>query len=1284
MSHSCVLGRAVRVVAILITLTILATSSWAQSGSSSIRGTVTDPQGSVIAGATVTLANPSTNFSRTQKSGPAGTFNFDLIQPGHYKMSIEAKGFKKTVVDVEALVNNITDLSKVALQIGASDESVTVTAESASVQVNTQDSSLGANFVSEEITQLPMESRDVTVLLTLQAGVTKDGSVAGARSDQSNITLDGVNINDAQTNSLNRGGATGGPVLRLNSEAIEEFRVSTVTASAGAGRSSGAQVGLVTKGGTNQFHGSVFEYHRNTIFEANNWFNKHADPIVPRTKLLRNTFGASFGGPIVKNKLFFFYSYEGRRDASSYSVSPRIVPLPSLAAGNIKFTTCQLPLPPSGTCTPGPQLSLTPAQLTTIFPDLATFGGSSVNPDSLTALTKGASYAANSNSVGDGLNTGGFIFNAPAPVQLNSHVARFDYNISDRQTVFVRMNVIHDHDASDPNNLQYFPDTAQPLLWSHPWGIAVAHTWTLSNTFVSNFRYGLTRQAFSQTGDTTGNYTFLRLVFYPTNGTYDSSRTTPVHNFVEDFSLVRGNHTWGFGGNITLVKNGSVNYSSAYDEAYTNPSGYKTNLIINSVNQFMKENYGVIVDGSSSSPVENAVTALLGRYTEYQANFTFNHDGTLLPSGAPKVRNFATQGYEGYIQDTWKMNSNLTLSYGLRYSLWRPAYEINGYEAQPNIPLGEFFARRVAGMNAGTPYNELISVNKSGPVNNGPPMYNWDKKVFLPRVAVAWSPKVQQGIFSKFLGKNGESVLRGGFAIANDYFGEQIATFFDERNTLGFASSQLVNVNTYNVGCGHYVVVGNGFSSCTSNPGPAFTGFGQTVRTLPGINAPTALAFPQQQDPVTYPTTIQSSLDSQLTTPKNYTWSATFERELWKNGLLQVSYLGRMGRHLLAQRDVMTPADLRDPKSGMDFYTAATILEKARQQGVDPSYFATHPIPYFENLFSPLIEDWGYTNATQAVYDDAYSFNKNDWTTTMLDIDGESTVGGPTNHAFYQPQYGALATWTTIGNSMYHGLAVSFRQRTTNLTLDFNYTYSHSLDDASGLQTEGGFSSSSLILNPFRQRDNYASSDFDMRHIINVSSVWQLPFGHGKALLSSSNTVVNGILGGWQLSNIFRWNSGIPLGAPYDANTWSTNWENQSQVSLVKPLSPTGCPSRPLDPAQAPKFFGNCFNSAFAAFRSSYPGETGLRNYFRFPGYVDLDFGLGKTWKMPYAEKHSLQFRWEVFNATNTQRFGDALDYSRTGWGIKAGSTSPAPNFSNFVQIQGTPRVMQFGLRYAF
>ena len=1252
------IGAGIVLSLLLLVLILPANVAMAQS-TSAVRGTIADQQGGVLPNATVTLTGKDNSQVRTQKTGPSGNFTFDLIPPGHYTLTIESQGFKKTEVPVEALIARPSDLGTIKLQVGAAGETITVSAESQAVQVNTQDSNLGANFVSEQITQLPIESRNVLSLLTLQAGVTRTGEVAGARSDQSNITLDGVNINDARTNSI------GTPVLRLNSEAVEEFRVSTMSSNASSGRSSGAQINLVTKGGTNQFRGSLFEYNRNTIFTANNWFNNHSTPVVPRQALNRNTFGGAIGGPIKKDKMFFFYNFERRRDASSSSTDARLVTLPSLAAGNINFHGCTPGVDAQGKpiCTDIPGIkTLTPADLLAIFPDT---GGE--NPAAVAAIAKGASYGANNTSVGDGLNTSGFIFNAPAPVFFNSHSAKIDYNLTQNQQIFVRANVIYDHDGS--NAVQYFPDTKSPMLWSHPWGIAAAHTWTIHNNLISNFRYGLTRQSYSQQGDTDTNYNFLRLIFYQTNGTRSVSRTVPVHNFVEDLSWIKGKHTFQFGGSMYLVNSGSVNYGSAYDTAYANPSGYKTNIIDNAVNNYLQTKYGYNIGAQWNSSVENAVTALIGRYNNYTANFTFDHAGNLLPAGAPRVRHFATQGYEGYFQDQWKLKTNLTVTAGLRYSLWRPVYETNGFEAQPDITLSELFNRRVAGMLAGQPYTGLITINKSGPVNGGKPMYSWDKTVFLPKAAVAWQPRYDSGILSRLLGKNGQSVIRGGFAIANDYFGEQIATFFDDRNTLGFSSAQVIPVNTFNLGCGPYMIAGNPAYNCASTvPGPLFTGYGQTVRTLPMVTPQTSLTFPQQKAAVAYPTAIESSLDAALVTPKNYQWSLTYEREMPKGGLLQVSYMARLGRHLLLQRDVAQPGNLVDKKSNMDWYTAATILAKASQAGTPASYFDTHTIPYFENLFG--------AGGTRAVYDDAQGLG-NDWTSVQLDFENSSTVGP---HAFYQPQYGALVAWSTVGNSNYHGLAVSYRERLKDVTLDFNYTYSHSLDDASGVQTGDSYSNSSLLLNAFTQRDNYTHSDFDMRHMINVSSVIQLPWGRGKHFLSGIGRVADAVIGGWQITNIFRFNTGIPLGVPYDANVWATNWEVQSYMTASKAIPISGCSDRLV---ATPKFFGNCLDSAFSAFRNAYPGETGQRNYLRAPHYINLDFGLGKTWKMPWREGHELQFRWETFNASNTQNFQD-VDYSRSGWGIASTQTAPAPNFSNWTTIQGSPRVMQFGLRYSF
>jgi hypothetical protein len=1260
---------------------LLAANVMPQTGTSSVSGRVVDAQGSVIPGAIVILTNVENKQARRQLSSASGSFDFEMISPGDYQLQVEAAHFKKLNLTVHATVGRPSEIT-LKLEVGGTSEVITVVAEASNVAVNTVDAALGSDFVSKQITQLPLEARNVVALLSLQPGVTSapdfEGYVAGARSDQSNVTLDGVNINDAQSNSVT------GPVLRLNSEAIEEFRVSTTTASAAAGRSAGAQIELVTKSGTNTFRGAFFDYHRQRLFNANDWFNNYEG--IERPQLIRNNFGATFGGPIKKDKVFFFYSYEGRRDAKQQAGSPQYVPTASLGQGLVKF-------PNSG----GGITTLTPADIAAIFPDT---GGE--NPVAVKALAAAAAkYTPNDFTIGDStvnqlLNVAGFRYNANMPVSWNSHVAKFDFSLTPNQTAFVRFNSINDHQAAAS---ALFPDTSQPQLWNHPWGVAASHTWTIHNALVNSFRYGLTRQAFSNTGDLSGNDVYFRLVFYPVNGSRTTSRISPVHNFVDDLSWVHGKHMFQFGGSFTMVDNQRVSYATAWDDGTTNPSGYLPGMIFGAVNAYLTEKSGVQIASGYTSPVENTITALLGRLNQYTANVNYQVDGKLMQSGLPTTRQFATWGWEFYGQDTWKLRRNLTLTAGLRYGLWKPVWEKQGYEVQPTIPLGQYWDNRVKGMLSGVPYTELITLNKSGPVNNGAPMYNWDKTVFLPRAALAWSPAFDKGFLKKILGGPGRSVLRGGFAVANDYIGQSIAAFFDARNTLGFSSATAVPVNTYNVGCGKYVQA-TGVPACNPNSssyqgavlGPLFTSYGMDIRSLPNIPPVGDLTFPASKSAQHYPTRIESSIDSQLQTPREYVFSVTFERQLPHGGVFQASYLGRMGRHLLAERDIATPANLVDSKSGMDWYTAATILEKARQKGTP--YQQIPSIPYFENLFPSLASAWGYPNSTQAIYDGEANYWGNDWTDTQLDLDTLSAVGtkvGNYTHAFYQPQYGALDVWSTVANSNYHAMALSYRQRLHNLSLDFNYTFSHSLDDASGLQSEAAWSSAALILNPLRQRDNYASSDFDMRHMINVNSVWQLPLGRGKTFLSGSKGALEAIFGGWQLSSIFRWNTGYPYVTPYDDARWATNFEVQSGMTPIIPIPLNGCPSK----SPVPNYFGSCDNltltQVYQGFRNAYPGETGPRNIFRMPGYVNLDMGLGKTWKMPYKEGHELQFRWEVFNVTNTQQFNN-VNTGRDGWGIvldpQLNNAAPPPTWGNFTSVQGRNgeafRIMQFGLRYSF
>jgi hypothetical protein len=683
--------------------------------------------------------------------------------------------------------------------------------------------------------------------------------------------------------------------------------------------------------------------------------------------------------------------------------------------------------------------------------------------------------------------------------------------------------------------------------------------------------------------------------------------------------------------------------------------------------------------------VQNAVTAVVGRFSQYSARFTFNNDGSLLPAGSPSDRDFRTREYDLYAQDVWRFRPNLTFTYGLRYGISEPIWEANGFEMASNIPLSEFFRRRLAGAARGVPYNEPISFDKSGKVNGRDPLYTWDKNNFQPRFAFAYSPNFKSGFLSKLFGANQESVVRGGFGITNDYYGQQLAVSFDLNNALGFSSSQNINANTYSItGVGRPLP-------------PLFTGFGQAVRPLQGINPPASLTFPQTAR-FSAARPIQSSLDSEIKAPIHYTWNFTFERELPKGLVVQASYIGRAARNLIASRDVMALNNLFDPGSRMDWYTAGGILEDLRAGGVPVSEVTQ--LPYFANLlpaniaqlmnefyFGDLVID-ETLNQTQAVYQVATDVYGNDWTDIQDVIETALNSGVSTSrNIFFHPQYGALSTFSSVANSNYHAGTLSVRQRLGKaFTMDFNYTLSHSHDDASGLATSGAFGGA-FIHNPVLQHRSYANSDFDIRHIINVNAIWQVPIGRGRTLLSNAPAIVDAVLGGWQLSGIYRWNSGLPVGAfisgggVYDDARWATNWNVQTNARRGRPFE--SCPTR--GDTVAAKLFGCNPTEIYRSFVNARPGETGDRNVFRVPGFINLDIGLGKSFTMPWSEGHKLQIRAEGFNITNTQRFGQ-FDTSRSGFGLALDpkTATPPSNWSNFTQIQGTPRVFQFGFRYEF
>lgn len=1236
----------------LVFVALLGLGVYGQAGSATVAGTIYNEQNEVVAGATVTLVSVGQNSRRTAVTNSQGGYNFSSVTPGSYRIEVESTGFKKSVTtEFQATVDSTTQLP-ITLEVGEVSVSVTVDAGGIESIKNVSDGSLGNSFNSGQISQLPLEGRNVAGLLSLQPAVTPGGYVAGGRSDQANITLDGVDVNNQQQ------GTAFTPVLRVTPDSVEEFRVTTTNPDASKGRSSGAQISLITKSGSNQFHGNLFWYHRNDYFNANDWFNNSdgrylptdqavidgdavaGDMVSPRPKLLRNLFGGSISGPIVKDRLFFFYNYEGMREAKSNPVV-RLVPLASMGQGLLKFYD-----------TSGALLTLNTAEINS-FTDSTNAAVVDVNPAATAYFAAiAARYPANSKRVGDGLNTGGYSFNVSLPVNLNTHTARFDWNVTSDQKHVLSARMNYQQDLFGGGSA--FPDTPPTDQWSHPTGLALSHTWLINNSLTNKFSYGLTRLAYSDQGDSTVNAITFRDVFSEANFTRAFSRVNPTQNFANDMTWIKGNHTVQFGTNIRVIRNKRENWAAAYDSAVTNFGFYPSSgaSVTNIVNRYTQATYGTSVDPAWVRSAQSPLVALLGRLNQYTARFNYDLSGNQIV-GQPTLREFATEEYDFYVQDSWKISQSFTLNLGLRYGYSTPVYETQGYEAAPNIALDEYFSRRLAYAKVGLNYDEPLLVEKSGKANNAPPMYNADKNNFQPRVSFAWSPNFDGGFGAFLFGKNRAGVLRGGFAITNDYYGQQLAVSFDAANTLGFLKSYTRPANSHNL---------------TTNPAPLWDGSPMVIRTplFPGATSAPTISFPQQQ-PQDLGMRIESSIDRGIQAPINYTTNLTFGRELPSKLYVEASYIGRKARNLLATRDVMSPNNLVDPVSGMDYYTAATIIAQHAYNGGD--VLSTPTVPFFENMWPQL--NSGLTNSQ--LYH-AYAEGSTDWTYPQYVFDAL----GP-SALFYQTQYGALDSFGSIANSDYHAGTLSIRQRLSNFTWDFNYTLAHSMDDTSGLQTSASYGAA-FILNPIRQRDNYSSSDFDMRHLINFNGLWQVPIGKGRQFLSNTNSFVDAVLGGWQLSSIFRMNSGQPHGTGskiFDNSGWATNWNLKSAMVRARPIETGvyysgqgGLPTMFADP-----------DTAYQSFRSPFPGETGDRNQLRWPAFWTVDMGLQKSFNMPWYEGHKINFRAEVFNLTNTPIF---VGNSNTAMGYDPANSTAPVGFGEFFQTRNDARIFQFALRYDF
>ncbi len=1215
----------------------------AQTNTTALSGTIVDPSGALIPGATITLTNTETNLTKMAHSGDKGEYSFDQILPGPYTVTVRANGFSDAVRRVRLLVATPLTLN-IKMTLGVT-EVVNVDANASTMNVS--DASLGTPFTSQQVQTLPYQANNVLSLLSLQAGVLsldpggetggvnttdyRTGSIDGARQDQSNVTLDGIDNNDQ-----NNGYAFNG-VLRSTRESVQEFRVTTVNANADAGRSSGAQVSLVTRSGSNSFHGSTYYLYRGPATASNSWFLKQSQLVEdqPNTsaKVLQDTYGAALGGPIVKNKLFFFGAYEGFKQASDVVVSQTVPSVLSPGAG-LPATSDGYGGLVTGTVTyadtSNALVTLSQAQI-----DQMDQTGQGVDQAAVAYFNQFP--RANSASLGDGYNTGGYVFTSPNPISQITNILRLDYDLSPKQIFFVRGNLQGDNTTG---TYQFIQSGQLPSsrVYSNNKGIAAGWIWTLSNNATNNFRYGLTRQNTITEGAVGAGYISISGLSSLDPTTTSTTYLEPVHDFVDDFTLVRGRHTIQLGMDDRLI------FNNRYANATLYPVGdVSVSLLTNagvagkSGNSFDPGTYGhPAVASSFRTSYNNAILADAGvitSSTQYN-NYTLSNSQMVpIPAGQTlPTRHFKNLEQEYYVQDQWKLTPQITLTAGVRYVYLQVPYEVNGQEIAPTIGMDQFLKDRTTAAATGSTYSTRIVYAPAGKANHAADYWTPQKNNFAPRFAVAWSP-------------NGKLSVRAGYGLAFDHFGDSIIDAFDSSGGFKLNSS---TVNSYG----------------SINNSPRFTSY-NNVPTTASSGGTLTLPYTPPDNSFNF----TSNINRDQKTPYAQMANLTVETELGHGLDLSVGYVGRLGRHLLASWDASQPNNLYDPGSGQTYFEAMDHLAQMADQGVPVS--AVTNIQYWQDVFPKATYDYNGTTytGTQAIY--AKELNEDVGNETDIlyqyDVLTSGWADGSTYHFFF-PQYGSMFAESTIGTSNYNAGQLSLHQALRyGVQYDLNYTYSKSMDLGSSPERAG--TSYNRISNTLNPAGNYGPSDFDIRHNITANYLMNSPFGHGALLLTGANGLLDRIVGGWQLTGVLHFSTGMPWTAT--SSVYGTNFAASSQLIATQPIPTTGH-HRYVGGTGAYEtvFADDTPSSAAAKIRYVYPGEAGQRNNFRADGYFDMDNGLAKDFRT--FEHQDLRFEVEAFNVLNSVRFNTLTTNFSSG------------SFGKYSTLLVNPRQLQFSAKYSF
>jgi hypothetical protein len=1229
---------------------------------SGVAGVVFDKSGAAITGVDVALDNDQISVHLKTTTNDEGIYQFVRVAPGPgYKLTFLKAGFKKLEISDVSLGVATTRTRNATLEVGEVTQFLEVKASTAET-LNTTDASIGNVLDNQALQNLPSLFRENPAgLLALQAGVTPNaggganraGAVTGARTDQTNITIDGIDVNDQA------GGFAFTTVGNAPIESIEEFRVTTANGVATDGRSAGGQIQLVTKSGSNAFHGSAYEFNRTAATAANDFFNNSAG--VARPALTRNQFGGSLGGPVKKDRLFFFFNYEGRRDASQ-SAQARTVPLDQVRNGGLAYIhtgtdanghPCAAVANSNTGATPARLNDPVTAQCITILTaaQVASFDPQAVGADSalLTVIT-GRYPHANDLTGGDGYNTGFFRFNAPNRVDHNTYVTRMDYKINSKQSLFGKFNIVRE---SDTQTAQQFPgDPPAQLFQDRTYTYVIGHTWTINSNNINSATFGVTRQFNNFPAGPNAFPTFPNEFTYgPYSGAFFNgfniqSRSVPVPTIRDDYTMIHGKHTFQFGTDLRPIRQ----KSTLTNDFNFIGIGIGGNLSSLGPNGSSLRPSDFVNSQTARNEWDSTFTFLLGRFANQQTNFNYNVKLQPQPPGTGKSRDFHYNEYEFYGQDSWKMRNDFTITYGLRWSYYGVPFEANGFETVPNVGLNQLFSARVQnGANgvSGPTAAPLLTYDLGGSANHAKGYYSPTWTNFAPRLGIAWNPGFKDGLLGSVLGDRKTTVRLGG-SIVYDRVAGTLSFVADQLSFLFQNSASQLFGQTDPVAS---LQTDPRFSSLTAPPvavvAPVIT------RPITPFVDSTGFPFGVQQDQFIY------AVDPKFKTPYEDVFGLSVQRELPGNMLLEVDYVGRLGRRLFAQSDAAQIVDFKDTASGQGLIAAFNNVATQLRNNVLPQNVT--PQPFFENQIGAGATDFLAGTSLSSL------FLNGDISDFMVTL---NAVGFINPNIGLPGQAASIAYVSSNSSSNYNGLLVVLRKRISHgLQLDFDYAFSHSIDNTSSVvnTVDTGFVCDLRNLRVCR-----GNSDFDATHIVSSNWVYDLPFGHSGYIGKNAPGWANRIIGEWSVSGIWSWHTGFAFTTSTSSYPVGNFFGDVNGVPAVFNGDTAALASKIHVEGGKLQYFASQ-GAAQNAFSFPFGGQIGNRNNLRGPGYWTVDLRLKKDFKMPWSERQKLQFFAEAFNAFNHENFVDPnTNISGSTFGVLSATRGEGA------------RQMQFALRYEF